>query len=295
MEGVLYIVAASLLFGIKPNGDRYVVLSGVAPMCVVFYSQLILTVLAFLLTRIRRESLKVKWNDALYLMILGAVGMGVTSFLVNSATQRIPVGLTIILHFLYPTIVAVVMILFFQQKFTVFKLVAIVCSVGGMVLITNMDGNGEISVTGILLALASSLTYSFYMIANDKGKVNELPLLVKLVYSGLGSSILFGLSSVFQGEVRLPGTAKAGIVLLVVCGFGNLGAFYFITAGIKRIGASTASFVNMLEPITSVIVSVIVYHDNLSAKIIVGMAMILSAVLLVAMDGHKRLPAEKFT
>ena len=108
MKGVLCIVVASLLFGIKPSGDKYVVLSGVAPICVVFYSQLILMVLAFLLTQVRRESLKVKWNDALYLMILGAVGMGVTSFLVNSATQHIPVGLAIILHFLYPTIVSVV-------------------------------------------------------------------------------------------------------------------------------------------------------------------------------------------
>lgn len=62
MKGVLCIIAASLLFGIKSNGDRYVVLSGIAPTCVVFYSQLILTVLAFLLTRIRQESLKVKWN-----------------------------------------------------------------------------------------------------------------------------------------------------------------------------------------------------------------------------------------
>ena len=293
MKGVLCIVVASLLFGIKPSGDKYVVLSGVAPICVVFYSQLILMVLAFLLTQVRRESLKVKWNDALYLMILGAVGMGVTSFLVNSATQHIPVGLAIILHFLYPTIVSVVMVLFFQQKFTIFKLIAIICSIGGMILITNMDGDGEISVIGILLALVSSLTYSFYMIANDKGKVNELSLLVKLVYSGLGSSLLFGLSSVFQGKVRLPGTVDAGIVLLTVCGFGNLGAFYFITAGIKQIGASTASFVNMLEPITSVIVSVIVYHDNLSAKIVAGMAMILSAALLVALDGYKRWPTQK--
>ena len=81
-------------------------------------------------------------------------------------------------------------------------------------------------------------------------------------------------------------------MLLIVCGFSNLGAFYFITAGIKQIGAPTASFVNMLKLITSVIVSVIVYHDNLSVKIIAGMAMILSAVLLVALDCHKRLPSE---
>ena len=145
---------------------------------------------------------------ALYLMILGAVGMGVTSFLVNSATHRIPVGLTIILHFPYPTIVAVVMILFFHQKFTVFKHVATVCSSGGMMLITNMDGNRAISATGILLALASSLTYSFYMIANDKGKINELPLLVKLAYFGLGSSLLFGLSSAFQARFVCRGRSR---------------------------------------------------------------------------------------
>lgn len=75
--------------------------------------------------------------------------------------------------------------------------------------------------------------------------------------------------------------------MLLVSGIGNLGAFYFITAGIRRIGAPAASFVNMLEPITSVVVSTVIYQDHQGFKTICGMALILSSVLLVAMDGRK--------
>ncbi len=293
LKGILSIVAASLLFGIKPTGDKFVMLSGVAPVCVTFYGQLILTILALALSRIKKESLKIEQSAALFLIFLGAIGMGVTSFLVSSAMERIPVGLATILHFLYPTIVSIAMVALFHQKFTKFKLVAILCSIAGMLLITDISGEGAISPAGILLALGSSLTYSFYMIANEKGKVNELSLLVKLVYSGFGSALLFGVLSAIQGEIRLPGTVPACVVMLLVSGVGNLGAFYFITLGIKEVGASTASFVNMLEPITSVVVSTLFYHDQQGIKTIFGMALILSSVLLVALDGHRRMIWEK--
>lgn len=292
LEGILSVVAASLLFGMKPTSDKYVMLSGVAPVCITFYGQLILTVLALALTRLRRECLKIERSAALYLIFLGAIGMGVTSFLISSAMECISVGLATILHFLYPTIVSIAMVTLFHQKLTKFKFIAIVCSIGGMLLITNISGDAKVSATGVLLALASSLTYSFYMIANDKGKVNELSLLVKLVYSGFGSALLFGILSAAQGEIRLPGTWRASLVMLLVSGIGNLGAFYFITAGIRRIGASAASFVNMLEPITSVVVSTVIYQDHQGFKTICGMALILSSVLLVAMDGRKGISGE---
>lgn len=288
IQGILCVLGASLIFGINPTGNKYVMLSGVSPMCLTFYSAAILTLICLVLVKAKSYSLKIKWKDALYLGFLGSIGMGITSALISLAMESIPVGLATILHFLYPTLVSIAMVVFFRQKLTRWKLLAIACSIFGMLLITDLSGSGAISLVGILLALCSSLTYSFYIIANDKGSVNQHPLLVKLVYSGLGSSLLFGTITVARGEVSLPGTTPAWVVMVACCGFGYMAAFYLINAGIKRIGASAASFVNMLEPVTSVVVSTLIYHYALEGRTILGMVLILSSVFLVAMDGREK-------
>lgn len=286
-RGILCIIGASLAFGVMPTANRYVMTSGVSAECITFYIQTILSLLAAVLAVWKGHSLRVSRGQLLRLLLLGAVGMGMTSFLVSSACLRIPVGLATVLHFLYPTVVSVAMVAFFGQKMSRYKAMAIACSILGMLLITDLNGDGGIQASGILFALASSLTYSFYMISNEKGDINQLPLLVKLVYSSIGSAVLFGLVAACNHSITLPGTPSAACVLVFVCGCGSLLAYYLITAGIKQIGASTASFINMLEPVTSVVVSSLVYREYPGLMMILGMVLILSAVFLVSMDGRK--------
>lgn len=284
-QGILCIAGASLLFGLIPTANKYVLLSGVSAECITFFSQSIIAVLSIIIALVTRNSLRVKRKQLFKLLVLGAIGMGGTTFLLSSATLLIPVGIATVLHFLYPTIVSVTMVALFGQHMSKYKLVAILCSISGMLLITNTKGGGGLQWTGVLLALCSSLTYSFYMISNEKGTINALSLIVKLAYTSMGSALAFGAIAEYNDAVRLPETGSAVLVLVVICGLGSLGAFYLITAGIKRIGASIASFVNMMEPITSVVVSAIVYREMPKLSMIAGMVLVLSAVFLVALDG----------
>ena len=285
VQGIVCVAGASLLFGIMPSANKFVMLSGMSAQCLTFYIQVMICLASLVIARIKRYSVCVTRPQLVHLLLLGAVGMGITTFLVNTAVMLIPVGLATVLHFLYPTIVAVAMVVIFGQRMSRYKLMAIACSICGMLLITNLKGGGEIQWGGILLALTSSLTYSFYMISNEKGEINSLPLIVKLIYSSMGSGVLFGVISAGGGSVSAPAGIPAFLMLLV-CGLGSLGAYYLITAGIQRIGASVASFVNMLEPVTSVVVSAVAYQERPSLIMLLGMILILTSVFLVAMDGR---------
>lgn len=287
VQGILCVAGASLLFGLIPSANKFVMLAGVPPECVTFLSHGTVFLMAALLAKCTGNSLRIPRRQILCLLLLGAVGMGGTSFLINSASARIPVGVTTVLHFLYPTIVSLVMVTVFHQRMSWYKAAAMVCSIVGMLLITDLRGDSGLSVIGILLALCSSLTYSFYMISNEKGSINAFPLVVKLTYASLGSTLAFGTIAVCTGRVGLPATAASAAVLVGISGFGSLSAFYLITAGIRRIGASVASFVNMLEPIVSVVVSAVVYQETPTLAMALGMCLVLSAVWLIAMDGRR--------
>lgn len=289
--GSLYIIGASLLFGLVPTGNKYVMLSGVPAECLTFYTMSVICLMSVTLLYITHTRVRVNAGELCHLLFLGAAGQGATTFLLSLACMRIPAGLATVFHFLYPTVVSVVMVVLFGQKMTRFKAAAIACSISGMALIGGSSGGGAVRPGGILLAAASSLTFALYTVSNEKGNINHLPLLVKLAFSSMGSALLFACISAVSRKAALPGTKGAWAILLLVCGLGSFTAFVCLTAGIRRIGAAAASFINMLEPVTSVVVSVMVYRDPLSARTMLGMAFVFGAVLLVALDGNLLQPA----
>lgn len=286
--GILCISAASLLFGLIPSVNKYVLLSGTHSECIIFFAHGMVAMGAAFLTLLGKKSIRVPIKQAAKLLFLGAVGMGATSFFINRAAETIPVGIVTTLHFLYPTIVSLAMVLIFHQKLTFLNTVSMVLSIGGMLFITNINPGEAWNQMGILAALCSSCTYAFYIICNDRGGINSLPLSVKLFYSALGSSAVFGLLSLRNGSVQLPHSTAALLALILGSGLGSLAAFYFITAGIQRVGATTAAFTNMLEPVASVIFSTIYFHDALTPGTALGMCMILLSIFFIAVDRAKQ-------
>lgn len=286
--GIIYISVASLLFGIIPSANKYVLLSGIPSECIIFSAHGIIAIGSIFLALLSKRSFQVPFKQAGKLLVLGALGMGATSFFINRAAESIPVGVVTTLHFLYPTIVSLVMVLVYHQKLTRLNIMSIILSIFGMILITNISKSETWNQLGILAALFSSCTYAFYIICNDRGGFNKLSLSIKLFYSSLGSSAVFGLLSFKNGAIQFPCSTTALLVLVLGSGLGSLAAFYFITAGIQRVGATTAAFTNMLEPVVSVIFSTIYFRDVLTSGTVLGMCIILLSIFLITIDRVKQ-------
>lgn len=103
-----------------------------------------------------------QWGQA---MLMGTAGMLLTALLLNFSYMYLPVGMSIMLNFLYPTIVCVVMGTVFRQGFTRLQIMAIAASVTGMIFLAG--GGGAFKVIGIVAALVSAFTYGGYLIANE--------------------------------------------------------------------------------------------------------------------------------
>lgn len=232
---------------------------------------------------IRRYPLKVEKRQLFHLMLMG-VHMGLTGLLLNYAYNRLAVGFVTMIHFLYPSVVCIAMALFFRERLTLLKAGAIAVSVGGLVLLSGGGSAGALS--GVIPAALSSLTYGFYVIANEKGSANTLPTVVKVMYSMMFALLLnfcvaLGTHAVFPFSGRaLPFSVLAGAMLG--------GATWFLCVGIGKLGASTSAFINMLEPITSLIISAAVYRYAISARSMLGCALVMGSVLMIALGKKKR-------
>lgn len=284
VKGVLAVLGASLIFGVLPTANKFIILQGVAADNLTFYSQLLIFCFSFLAAQVCKVNLKIKWSNRLQLMLLGAIGMGLTMALLNQSYQSLSVGLAVVLHFLYPTIVSAVMIFLFGHKLTGLKVLAMFGSVLGMILIMGIGQETNIEGIGMILALLSSITYAIYIIANEKSAAAKLPIIGKIVYMSFGSMLLFGLISLGRGSMTMPSDAKTWLLLLFFSGFGSFLAHLLIVHGISKIGASSAAFINMAEPVMGLMAGVLIYGDVFTVKTGCGMLLIMAAMFFVTID-----------
>lgn len=284
--GIMAVLSAATIMGIMPSMQKQLMLDGLPTNSLLFLTNLVVSISTLLVILFQKQSLKLTKGQAIQVTLMGLGGMGLTAFLVNTAYLHLPVGTVTMLHFVYPTVVCIVMGTLFKAGFSKLQIAAIVVSMAGMVLLAGQGGN--LSVFGIALAIASAFSYAFYMIANEKGPANDLPLAVKLFYVSTAGTIFFGIYAGATGTLALPATI-GGMAQLVICsGLGTTVSFFLMMAGVRRLGASTSSFLSMAEPVVSVIFGTLWFRDPVTAAIVAGSTLVLTSVCFITLDSARK-------
>ena len=288
IQGVLCVVLASVMFGITPIGNKYVVMTGMAAECIVVWQLAVMILLSAVLAKRSGQKLIIPAKDTAVLLLIGIIGIGGTDYFLNMAYTELQVSSVLMIHFLYPTFVLLVSILLFGKTFSKLAGAAVILCIAGLFLVTGLSGN--ITLLGAFYAAASGIVYGVYVLANDHGNTNRFHLAVKLFYTSIGGALICGMLMLFGRSFSLPADTFSALVLFGMVGAGSFLGFYLLTAGVKRVGAATAAFLNMLELIVAVAGGVIIYKDAFSIKTAAGFVCILLSVLLITFDGAKGKP-----
>lgn len=285
--GVICVAGTAVFLGILPTIQKQLMLDGLPLNSLMFFTNLTITLVCLLVAVIRKHSLKARKIQILQGVLAGIFGMLLTAVLLNTSYLYLPVGTTIMLNFLYPTIVCVIMGTIFKAGFTKLQFGAIAASILGMAFLTG--AGGKMPLPGILTAVASAFTYGIYLVANEKGPVNELPIEVKLFYISLPATAWFLVWAPVTNTLKTPTTGFLGWLMLIggsglfmVCGY------FLMIYGISKLGASTAAFVSMLEPIVSVVFGTIWFKDPVTIGIVAGGCLVMTGILLITIDGYKK-------
>lgn len=143
------------------------------------------------------------------------------------------------------------------------------------------DGSGEINLTGIFLSFASSITFAFYTIYLDKSGLKEMSTIKLTFYLCLIASIMMLIFSLvtntFTINIKPIGWLMAMFLSLSV----GLGVNLF-QIGIKIVGSQNTSILSTFEPITSVIVGILILNESFGIKTFFGIGLILLAVIMIS-------------
>lgn len=272
-KGILLIATSAVCYGFIPIFTLYAYQEGLKTLDFLFYRYLVATIVFFLYLVVRRIKIRLNLNQVFWLFIIGGVFNLLQSILFVSAVKYISAGLTTLLFFIHPLLVAVLSY-FGGEKLSRGTVVAVVISFGGLLLVLGTS-LGKVNMLGVALSLAAAVFYTGFILLGNR-VVKDVDTVVMTSFVSLFTLIaLLPLTLIFGG-LEMPATVN-GWMAAAGCGIvtSNIALFTFF-AGITVVGATTATILSNLEPVTTVILSALLFSQHLTGMQFLGGLLILA-------------------
>ena len=244
-----------------------------------------------LITRGRLDTRSIKKNFK-YLLLSG-MSLGINWVCLFGAFRVSTVSISILIDYMAPIFMIIVSPLLFKEHLNPKKLICVFIAFIGLIMVSGVMGSdiAMINVRGLLLAAGAGLGFMGLIIFNkfmgeisvyDKAVVQisiaALTIVPFAIKVGFETSVVWDLKSIFLSFMM--GLVSTGI------------AYYFYFYGISGLSVQTVAVVGYVEPVVTVLASVIFLKESMSMLAIVGAVLIIgAAVSSELMSGQS--PAEK--
>ena len=284
-KGFLYGIVASSTFGLLPLFTLPVMGEGLTTFSILSYRMLFASILVAVLMLIGRVSFATNLKELRWFAVLGFLYYG-SAALLFQAYGGMASGLATTLHFMYPVSVTVIMAIVYKQRPSVVTICAIILSLVGVALLCLRESStGVSSLLSVFLVLLSGVCYAVYLVlVSTIKRINQQNSQKLTFYVLMFSGAFFILSALQGGGLQIIPSASAGINLLLMATLPTLLSNLALVRSVKNIGSTLTSVLGAMEPLTAIIVGILVFDESLRGLMIVGIILILVSVSLIVLS-----------
>ncbi len=274
------IAAAS--YGTNPLFALPLYAGGIGVNSVLFYRYFFAVLIYGLwLKFVKKTSFKITLKEFFPLFFLG-IFFSLSSLTLFIAFQYIEAGIACTILFIYPVMVAILMAVFFKEKITKTVVGAICLTTSGIILLYKGNPGMDLNLQGILIVLSSALLYALYIIGVKNIKAIKHIKSDKLCfYVMLFGLLVYVVNLKFCTELQIIDKPFLWLCALALSIFPTIISIETINVAIKLIGSTTTAILGALEPLTAIFFGVLLFHEHLTPRICLGVAMVLSGVILI--------------
>jgi drug/metabolite transporter (DMT)-like permease len=190
------------------------------------------------------------------------------------------------IHFLYPILVAAIMIMFFKERKSLSIIGFSLLAFFGIGLLS--WSNGHIDRLGLISAFLSIITYSIYMVGIKKMSLDKSSPEIIAFYVLFIGTVIFFVSALCTTGLKLPNNIQAWLYLVVLAIFPTVIADLLLIYAInKYTGPTISSALGVMEPVVIVIIGSLFLSESLSLRGVLGIMLILSSVIMVIIKSSK--------
>lgn len=297
--GYLYAALAAASYGTNPIFAKPLYADGMNPDSVLLFRY----VFGFLLLALmmcyngwRRGDIKGAFRvsrHTLPQLVLMGILMALSSLTLFVSYNYMPVGIASTLLFIYPILVAVIMTLCFHERMSWLVVVCLLLATTGIALLCKSDeptvaveAVSEASVVspfmlGLLLVMLSSLSYAIYLVGLNKTRlrtVASMPVTLYVIFFGM---FLFVGRLLISSPFTIPEHPIMWLNLVALGLLPTVVSLIFTAKAIQNIGSTQTALFGALEPVTAVVLGILLLGETISLREFIGMVLILGAVTMV--------------
>lgn len=292
LKGYLCGIGAAVCYGTNPLGALYLYEDNINANSVLFYRFALAVVMLGMLMMAQGKSLFVSMKELALLAVLGVV-FSTSSITLYFSFCFMDAGIASTLLFVYPVMVAVIMAVLFKEKLSAAAIFAIVLALAGIALLYKGDGGATLSTVGVLLVMLSSLSYAVYIVVVNKSplRISSLKLTFYVLFFGmltiLANSFITGI------HIQMLTTPRMWMCALMLALLPTVFSLVLMVISVHEIGSTPTAVMGALEPLTAVVIGVMVFGEQLTLRLSVGIVLILVAVIIIV-AGKSFFPARVF-
>ena len=220
-----------------------------------------------------------------YVGLLAFMGilMVLSSIALFESYKYLSAGIASTLLFFYPVMVAIIMAIFYKERLTKKSWACLVTAFLGVVILSKNDDGGFISLLGLTLVMLSSLSYAIYLVYINRGPMKKINTSTITFYVILGGFLVMIPYCLLDGGLMLPKTTPAWINAIGLGFFPTVISLIFTSRAIALIGSTETAIFGALEPLTAVILGILILGETLTITPAIGMILIFTSVTVLMM------------
>ena len=282
VKGILNGAIASASYGTNPLFALPLFAAGIGINSVLFYRYALAVVIYGLwLKFVKKTALNISRKEFLPLLILG-IFFSLSSLTLYDAFNYIEAGIACTILFIYPVLVAVIMALFFKEKITTTVISSIRLTSVGIILLYKGKTGLSLNLYGVGIVFLSALLYALYIVGVKNIKavkhINRAKMSFYVMLFGL---LVYIINLKFCTQLQILDKPYLWLLAIGLSVFPTIISLETITISIKLVGSTTTAILGALEPLTALFFGVLIFHEQLTVRICMGVALILLGVLLI--------------
>lgn len=272
-------IITGVTYGLNPLFGVPLMQGGAAVESILFFRYGIAVLLLGAFLWLTKQSFRVSLKQGAILLSLGGL-YACSSICLFEAYNYIASGLATTLVFLFPVLVAIIMV-FLKVVPSWPVWLSIGATFVGVIIMTQGESGEVANPIGILLSIGSALAYALFIVVINRSKsISAISNTLLTFYALLTGVVIFFCKILFADvdiTAGIEGAAAWGNLIGLAI-LPTIVSTATLAIATRNIGATKASVLGVFEPITAILVGTLVFGEALTTNIVVGILIAVVAV-----------------
>ena len=281
-RGIINGIVSGVSFGLIPLFSIPVIAAGMGNVSILVYRFLFGSIAMLGMLLLRKTDMRISISELLRIIVLSAFYIG-TALATLECYHYLSSGIATALVYTDPIWCAIIGLLFLGDKFSLKLTSSIILATVGVMMMTGVfTEDGTFSALGLFWGLMSGLSYALYLIFVPRLNLKRIPSLKLTFYVFfIGMILLAAYNITTEGRIETVPDTECWINIILLGLIPTALSNICVTMSLRLIDSTFVAILGAFEPLTAMVIGILVLGDPWSLLSLSGAALILLAVAIL--------------